>query len=1014
MHISSPETLNAACSSYKSRATINEVHNQGSNEYYVEVKLLDTNIQSAVYDNWTITICYKKNPSDENCSATYDLSDGDQTDYPYQLIGYGIVGLDQKFFYMDKQMDVILKDNSGKTIDYLSIGSYYQQQDTDCTPAYDWESSSTTSHTLARFEDGSGEWSAVGPGGSINPTEGGSNDPLLPGNLARPTIDISNVAVVNGTTADFTFTLSVPISSYPDQLTDFEITFDYQTIDDTALAATHYTATSGTITFPVDSPDGDTQTVSVPTASNCTAGSDLYFWLFLDNQVNASLINHFAIGTIQYPGGASADHFDIDHDGAGINCLAEAITVTVEDSGNNPITCYVGTITLDTGTLKGTWTEDPGNNGTFNDATPNDGLAEYTYDSADNGVASFYLDYQEGSSPINISVTEGIVSDDDNEGWLTFSPSGFTVTASALSNPPPNPINEPIPAQTAGTVFDMHIAAYGQTDTDPICGIIEAYDGAQTLKFWSTYDDPNGGTLQVSIDSNPIATAEGSAAGQAVTFASGKAEVDVKYKDVGQIRISMKDDTVSEPVLGITGASNLFVVRPDDFVLTTIVRESSPGVCSALPADILTPVPADQTGTPTIKAGDNFCVTVNVLDFEDDPTPNYGQESTPETVLLDPTIVAAGGANNPVLQITTGFDFTLATGAATGTGFSWGEVGIITLTPRIGDLDYLGAGDVIGTISGNVGRFTPFDLNVVGNTPDFSPGCPGTTSFTYVDQPFDYSTAPSVTITARNAAGGTTTNYDNAWWKLADFVETYSQDAASPLPGAITLDDASAGHTAVSCTDCDGTLTIPFNSPFTYAKGTGSPQMPFNSVIDISFSVTDSDGIAYAANPFTFNNIVFTGGDNQIRWGRLFLASGFGPDTEDIIVPVTIQEYSASGFTTNSDDECTGLTDLPAIPPDWGDINLSGYTDNLSQLETTPSITAFTTGDAAITLSAPGSGNDGNVTVQVDLSVVGADMTWLQHDWDSDNVHDNNPTATATFGIYRGNDRIINWQEIVR
>jgi MSHA biogenesis protein MshQ len=36
---------------------------------------------------------------------------------------------------------------------------------------------------------------------------------------------------------------------------------------------------------------------------------------------------------------------------------------------------------------------------------------------------------------------------------------------------------------------------------------------------------------------------------------------------------------------------------------------------------------------------------------------------------------------------------------------------------------------------------------------------------------------------------------------------------------------------------------------------------------------------------------------------------------------------------------------------------------------------------------------------------------YLQYDWDS-NGSDDNPTGIATFGIYRGDDRIIFWREL--
>ena len=52
----------------------------------------------------------------------------------------------------------------------------------------------------------------------------------------------------------------------------------------------------------------------------------------------------------------TADHFVITHDTFGIYCLAESITVRVEDDLNNPMTSYAETVTLDTQSGRGTWT----------------------------------------------------------------------------------------------------------------------------------------------------------------------------------------------------------------------------------------------------------------------------------------------------------------------------------------------------------------------------------------------------------------------------------------------------------------------------------------------------------------------------------------------------------------------------------------------------------------------------------------------------------------------------------
>ena len=255
--------------------------------------------------------------------------------------------------------------------------------------------------------------------------------------------------------------------------------------------------------------------------------------------------------TLTPGGGACAvgDHFVITHDGNGINCLPETITVTVVDGAGATVVDYIKPVVLSTQNGKGTWINGGSNLGTFSDPTANDGLATYTFADSDNGVATFALDYQEGPALVDIDVFDPAIPtfrDDDTEGLILFSPSNFTVTQNGLSNPPPGTINDPILTQTAGKDFPIHMAAYGQTANHPVCGVIEAYDGARTLKFWSTYNNPLTGIVKVSVDGTVIAQSEAASTAQSIDFSSGQGDVIVKYKDVGQIQITMKDDTVTE------------------------------------------------------------------------------------------------------------------------------------------------------------------------------------------------------------------------------------------------------------------------------------------------------------------------------------------------------------------------------------------------------------------------------------------------------------------------------------
>lgn len=713
--------------------------------------------------------------------------------------------------------------------------------------------------------------------------------------------------------------------------------------------------------------------------------------------------------------------FVLNHDGSGIHCLGETVTVTGVDIVGNPVTDYTGSITLDTQSGKGTWA-DGGNAGSFSDATSNDGLASYTFDDTDDGVAGFTLSYTEGATPIDIHVYQTdapTITDDDTEGTLAWAASGFTVTASALSNPPPNPINDPIANQTAGTNFTLHLAAYGTTATDPECGIIETYDGDKDLKFWSAYNDPSSGTRQVSIDTDPIATAEGSAAAQTVTFSNGQASVTAKYKDAGRIQISLKDDTVSEPVGGIAGATNFFVSKPADFFITAIER----------PDTSANPGATTPSGTIFVAAGDPFRVTVETRDAEGDVTPNYGNESSAEGLLLTASTLVApvggrnGSADDGAIGNGTAFSAIAPAGTFRGTTFSWDEVGAVKLRASVGDGDYLGAGDVAGTESGDVGRFTPRDFAVALSTPEFTTGC-AVGTFTYLGQAFDFSPGeePVITVTARATGGTTTRNYTGSWWKLTNTSlanRTYSAASGSldtsGLP-ATSSDPAivdSGGGDPTDASAGSGTLSFDAGSGLRFTRA-ATPVAPFDAEIALSIDVLDDDGIAYASNPASFGTaspgagIAFSTG-KTLRYGRIAIANAHDSELLDVAVPLRAQYWDGSAFVPNGSDSCSAI----AIG------NLLLTKDPLalpSAPDPTPYNDPLLAGDAGLVLTAPGAGNPGTVDLLVDLSATGANLEYLRWDWLSDGgmdgVPDDDPIARITFGIYAGSDSVIFVREL--
>ncbi len=97
---------------------------------------------------------------------------------------------------------------------------------------------------------------------------------------------------------------------------------------------------------------------------------------------------------------------------------------------------------------------------------------------------------------------------------------------------------------------------------------------------------------------------------------------------------------------------------------------------------------------------------------------------------------------------------------------------------------------------------------------------------------------------------------------------------------------------------------------------------------------------------------------------------------------------------------------------------------NSSDSCTVPQLSSFTfvkdpstNGDPGVNAIVSGAGQLAWIAVpylpgSIDVSFnLGTNYPWLQYDWDSDSVFDDNPEARVTFGIYKGNEHIIYLRE---
>ncbi|EKD40165.1 MAG: hypothetical protein ACD_75C00153G0001, partial [uncultured bacterium] len=171
--------------------------------------------------------------------------------------------------------------------------------------------------------------------------------------------------------------------------------------------------------------------------------------------------------------------------------------------------------------------------------------------------------------------------------------------------------------------------------------------------------------------------------------------------------------------------------------------------------------------------------------------------------------------------------------------------------------------------------------------------------------------------------------------------------------------------------------------------------------------------------------------ETPLRYGRLVVQNAYGTEAEDHLVPFLTQFVDNAGqWAINSQDSCTTLA---AANFGFGNYLQQLAPDEMNSTHIDAGLSILTTnmGRGSLYLKKPSAGDSkyvGSVDVCADLGpdtpsagpepapvcvAVSANLPWLQGKW-SETKYDDDPTGRVNFGIYRGNDRIINWREIIR
>jgi len=742
-------------------------------------------------------------------------------------------------------------------------------------------------------------------------------------------------------------------------------------------------------------------------------------WIKQSYEMVQNQSTHVSIGD-EVGSGMSVDHFEIQHDGNGFTCEPMELTIKAcADANCDALYTPDTSITLSPSAWFG---GDP--------IQLIEGKATTSLRVTDEVTVT--LAKVSASPDADLRCYIGSEANCD----ITFSNGGFEIYSVNTG--------DTLPDQEAARNFqNINLRALSSQNRNK-CEALLA--GSQEITLSYNCESPDKCRIPLNYDSVAIAiNGDGLGANTGtinVEFNSeGEANLDMlNYPDAGRLLLSIQAD-----VDGVT-INNSDSVTVDIYpsYLKLAVNES----------ELL----YGNTGTQNnYVAGEPFTVSIGAYGMNNALLPNYEAENPQLKVTrIQPASTGINGSfkysndGTNTAQLAEGFT------TATGLSFSGGvhqyagayydEVGRINIDVK--DNSYLG-NEIKTNDALTLGDFYPAYFDVaLPVTPSLAATCG---SYSYIGETISFATDPAFTITAYNALDEITANYsDNYWNYLPTTLETYLsfQNTSTYYPS----DTAAAsvkqlGAPLITNNDNyngSGTVTIN-NGKFQYNKVNTADNSAFAAVspfvAKISLTFTNNffnstffdqngnqDTICYQANysdntclEWVITDIIMANPDADIRYGRLTLESNYGPEAEPLNVPIKAEYFDNSQWLLNTDDsnctsialtETAGQIILTAI--DGYDLDLVGDVESDGVL-----ISGLPVGDQ-LKLKAPNSSQLGPGTQgQLELSLNPAAMgiEWPKHlnyDWDADgfiNI-DDFPKATITFGLYRGNDKIIQWREV--
>ncbi|WP_043883542.1 DUF6701 domain-containing protein [Vibrio campbellii] len=423
--------------------------------------------------------------------------------------------------------------------------------------------------------------------------------------------------------------------------------------------------------------------------------------------------------------------------------------------------------------------------------------------------------------------------------------------------------------------------------------------------------------------------------------------------------------------------------------------------------------PATQaTGDGFIASAASFNVTYkpvvhsesrgNATDICDYPlTQNYfSSDNTNAPLEIEFSVAYPAGGELANLSEDNGFvgslTFSKAEAASGKEGeYVWNEAGSLNLTTNA---SYLGMS--LDEDSQVIGRFYPKFFQVITSDWDY----PESQSFAYMNQPFD---AVEFSVEALNANKAAIKNYADFSTKAEfnlDDIEHYSERFDAPDFGAGSWSnesDKSIGDFSISNSgQCIGSAC--WNKDL----GGNYPDGPFNSVNGTDKSqigliyTNNADPVEFIADEDSNSRLVK---QPDIRFGRVDLDDVGGNQGSTLHVPLRVEYWNGSRFVANPHDS---QTDVKGVTAAEAHIWPTG-TDAAPKAVTLGAGGKVSEGYSRTVTAKEAESYRQQTRVWLDLDASANGLPWLKYNWNKDNAGEENPSSVVTFGIHRGNDRVI-------